>query len=112
MGLISKRQILCLGVLGALVLCNKEHRSFFGAQHSLLQFLAHCCRPLPQDAPVADVNSDSASVRRAAARCLANLSPHPAAREWISRSDSLRIAYAASTADAAVRTYLGAALGV
>lgn len=107
--LIPRQPLLCLDTLAALAL-QEEFRSFFGAQMSLLQLLAHCCQQ-PEAVAASAGGVEVASLQRAAARALANLSSHPAAREWVKRSALLRGALA-SADDFAVRAYLAMALGV
>lgn len=111
---IPREPLLCLNVLGALAF--RDHfRSFFCTQTSLLQFLAHCCKQPGTAAasavgPSGATDVDPATLQRSAARCLANLSSHPAAREWVRRSSAVRSAFA-SADDYAVSSYLGVALG-
>lgn len=103
--LIQRHPQLCLDTLALLAL-KDEFRDYMSSQSSLLVFLAHCCQQ-PSD-PRKETLGDAA--RRTAAKCLANLSAHPAVRVWCKQSSGLRSAFAASD-DPAVRAYLGMALG-
>mmetsp|Transcript_83004 Transcript_83004/g.231661 ORF Transcript_83004/g.231661 Transcript_83004/m.231661 type:complete len:647 (+) Transcript_83004:88-2028(+) len=111
--LIPRQPLLCLDVLGALAL--KEHfRFFFCTQTSLLHFISLCCEQpgAVLSSAVKVVDGDQAlALQRSAARCLANLSAHPAARDWARRSAVLR-AVLLKIDDLVARTYLGVALGV
>jgi len=108
--LIQRQPLLCLNVLAALAL-KEDFRIFFGAQASLLQLLAHLCqRPGATSAAGPAPGVDVVVLQRAAARCLANLSPLPAARDWVRRSAPFWAALDGAE-DMAVRAYLGTALG-
>ena len=68
-------------------------------------------QPSSSSADLGNSPVERGDLQRSAARCFANLSAHPKAREWAKRSGSLREAFLTAE-DLAVRTYLAVALGV
>lgn len=122
--LIPRQPLLCLDALAVMAL-REDFRSYFSTQNALLQFLVHCClqpgavsanapavaAAAPGGGGAGGSGNEAVAFQRSACRCLANLSPHPATREWIRKSLPLR-SVLASAEDFTVRTYLGMALGV
>eukprot|EP00747_Dinoflagellata_sp_TGD_P185217 gnl/TRDRNA2_/TRDRNA2_41641_c0_seq1.p1 gnl/TRDRNA2_/TRDRNA2_41641_c0~~gnl/TRDRNA2_/TRDRNA2_41641_c0_seq1.p1 ORF type:complete len:671 (-),score=95.72 gnl/TRDRNA2_/TRDRNA2_41641_c0_seq1:76-2055(-) len=122
--MIHRQPLLCLDVLAALAL-KDSYRSFLCTQTSLLQLLVHFCHQPAAVAMAAAKSQANATVsteagasmepavlQRLAAKCLANLSTHPTAREWARQSGPLYEVFSSADADLAVKTYVGVALGV
>lgn len=105
---IPRAPVTCLKLLAAMAV-REPFGSFFSQEEALLHFLAHCLSGGDQGI-AARGGSDPVAVQRAAARCLASLSQHRVAAEWVRSSEALQETLTISE-DATVRTYLGLALG-